>query len=175
MPVSRQHTKDTIPDFPSSIDRDVFGAWLSGFVDGEGCFHLALGKGGCCLTLKAEIIIQLRVDDAHILGLIRSFWKCGRLNNVVHLRGVRLTVSRIKQLSRIVVPHFEHFPLFAKKRNDFVIWREAVMLLDKINDRPYRVRHDGRGGLPKCSSEEHTLFVSLKQKLQDGRKLKGDE
>ena len=33
-------TKSIIPSFPAEIDRDRFGDWLSGFVDGEGCFGL---------------------------------------------------------------------------------------------------------------------------------------
>lgn len=160
-----------IEPFPSDIDRTTFGAWLSGFVDGEGCFYLALAKGRYCRTPKAEMAIQLRVDDAPVLRLIQSFWQCGRLNNVVHLRGVRLTVSKIKDLSRIVVPHFDRFPLFAKKRKDFVIWKKAVEMLDQINDRPY-YGGDGNGGLTKCSDEERLLFASLKYELEEGRKLR---
>lgn len=56
----------TIAPFPTTIDRDVFGAWLSGFTDGEGCFHLSLVKGKETGGLKAEFILQLRVDDADV-------------------------------------------------------------------------------------------------------------
>lgn len=132
-----------VPPFPPEIDRAEFGAWLSGFIDGEGCFSLQMtrwkGRVGCF----AALTISLRDDDEEVLALIRSYWQCG---NISKRRApqwtersspqARYTVSGWTDSSTIVLPHFDRFPLLSKKRYDFEIWREAVLFAKKVSERP---------------------------------------
>src|SRR5215468_2549053 len=115
--------RHSILPFPADIDRDAFGHWLSGFVDGEGCSLLKVGteRGGRQLTRQIGFVINLRLDDVGILRQIQSYWKCGRIRQIV--RAVRtkrnwdtkptamFTVADRKSLSGVVVPHFQRYPL----------------------------------------------------------------
>ncbi|HKB40717.1 MAG TPA: LAGLIDADG family homing endonuclease [Gemmataceae bacterium] len=123
--------------FPPEIDRDYFGAWLSGFVDGEGCFYL--GQHCQHKAPVAALQILLRADDLAVLQKIQSYWNCGVLKYRPR-PSERSSRPRsnpawtywawsANYLQRIIVPHFIRFPLQAKKARDFEIWRQAVQLI----------------------------------------------
>lgn len=141
-----------IPAFPANIDRNTFGHWLSGFVDGEGCFTLRAFRRerpnvSRLESFVARFLITLRSDDVAILESIRSYWQCGRIR--LHHRKTksrplcRYEIQRSADLQEIIVPHFEAYPLRAKKRRDFMIWKRAVSLLYQVSERP-RIRNRGR-------------------------------
>lgn len=167
-----------IAPFPTDINREAFGHWLSGFTDGEGCFMLGIHnrnwQGYHGLVPFANFIIGLRADDEAVLRLIQSYFQCGildyrpRSNNNGKPQFV-LRVRNIPELSNIVVPHFDRFPLYAKKKRDFLIWREAVMLFSEIMKRPYRRRTHGRGMSPKWTAEERSHFKRLHDSLREQR------
>lgn len=125
-----------IEPFPQGIDRNYFAAWLSGFVDGEGCFHLALRRErltkGRRPTVRLNFLLALRADDSAIIKLIQSFFQCGRIHYYNRLDrrlgkpSCHFVVDRIGHLRNVIVPHFTNHPLLAKKRRDFAIWKEAV-------------------------------------------------
>lgn len=157
----------TIPAFPDDVDRDIFGHWLSGFVDGEGCFDLAVSRRWGA----ARLSIGLRSDDGEILHQIRAFWRCGtiildpRIGKPGHPK-LSLQIGRTEHLAAIIVPHFDAYPLRAKKRRDFAIWKEAVGLLRRIMLRKRRRRPIGYGQLPKWTDAEHAEFRSLRDALK---------
>jgi hypothetical protein len=120
-----------IPPFPDSIDRVFFGSWMSGFVAGEGTFalntvtHRVSGhKYG-----RASFSICIREDDEAVLRLIRSYWQCGTMHQMRRFKYSRsrpawvFCVTRSNHLRDIVAPHFERYPLVAKKARDFEIWK----------------------------------------------------
>lgn len=117
-----------------------FPSWFSGFVDGEGYF--AIGKqltNGKYPSYKCAFGIELRDDDADILHEIRDYF-----NGIggIHHRPERKRLDRNYKPSivwrvssiddiMILVRHFDEYPLRAKKRIDYNIWRLAVMELRK--------------------------------------------
>jgi hypothetical protein len=167
----------TILPFPEDIDRQGFGHWISGFIDGEGHFQLAIqrreGRGGGHPT--AKFTLGLRDDDAEILGLIQAFWQCGtmifdpRLGKPGHPK-MCLQISRIEDLHEIVVPHFDAFPLRAKKRRDFEVWRKGIELAYRVKARRRRRFPTGYGQFPKWTSEERQQFFSLHESLKGIRR-----
>lgn len=138
----------SIEPFPSDIDRDSFGHYLSGFTDGEGCFFLGLtstGKGHSRKTPKPIFAISLRADDLPILRLIQSFLRCGRISPTRarpshgSQDSFRLRIDRVSDLMLSVIPHFDRYPLRAKKSRDFVLWRQGVQWVHQVTGAP-RVR-----------------------------------
>jgi hypothetical protein len=132
------------------------GNWISGFVDGEGCFYLAYRdtKKGNHPACEASFHLSLRDDDSDILHRINSYFLCGTVRP--HVRRERAgngkpcigyAVHTIRDLANTIVPHFEKFPLQSKKQRDFAIWKRAVNLSWHVsnglrfNDKPiYRSR-----------------------------------
>jgi hypothetical protein len=165
-----------IPAFPSGVNREAFGSWLSGFVDGEGCFQLRNTR--ICRNDRyyrapyAGFYIKLRADDSAILQRIQSYWGCGILNNYVWPTPRTpnpcriLRVYPLRYLADILVPHFDRFSLQSKKARDYTIWREAVLLLREINLRPVNAKKGQAGTKPKRSDAELDRFVRLYEQLR---------
>jgi len=176
-------SRNSIAPFPANEDRHEFAHWLTGFTDGEGSFFLRVVKNpGKLPQPYANFRIALRADDSAILELIQSFFGCGGLNynsnrrsKITNAKPVRIfDVSRTTELVTFIIPHFERYPLRAKKRNDFLIWQEGVRLLDTVQRRPWKYR-PGRaanrhgGCYPKWTMAERDHFESLQTALREQR------
>lgn len=156
---------------------DDFGHWLSGFVDGEGCFFLRVNRGGPV----ASLMIALRADDSAILYSICSYLGCGsvighklRVASGAKTPMMEFKVGKIADLFHRIAPHFERYPLRAKKARDFRIWKEAVDLCWRVRQRRrHRRSLVGRAGglLPKWTSEERAHFVTLMETLRQTRRF----
>ncbi len=101
--------------------------YISGFVDGEGCFSVTFNKKKDMNRPEVRLIfeIELREDDLEILQRIKNTLRCG---NIYHLRYPRYAkwvphykykVSNIKDISEKVIPFFQKYPLQAKKKYSF--------------------------------------------------------
>lgn len=131
-----------------SAEDKAFACWLTGFIDGEGSLQTALGKPKYMpegyLTCAASFGITLRRDDREILETIKKFIGHGNVRNIKNysrdnyngLRKpqARYEVSNVPGLIKLV-SIMDSYPLRAKKRNDYDIWREAVLLKLKVYQR----------------------------------------
>jgi hypothetical protein len=163
-------------------ERDAFGHWLSGFVDGEGCFGIYCYKQGKVESfvgiLSFEFSIQLREDDRAILEKIKAYFGCGTLAKGSRARSrskghpnardqYKFSCRKIEDLTTKVVPHFEKYPLRSKKAGDFEIWKKALELqilsfrLRGGKTRPIK-------GLPECVKIREDI-LGLAVRLRAGR------
>jgi hypothetical protein len=112
----------------ADLDADGFGYYLAGLIDGEGSF--AIGHTANCQCL---LTINLRDDDADILYEIQRRTGIGRVRitksyeNSTRQRTplARWAVGNHSECA-LLVRLLERYPLRAKKRRDFEIWRRAV-------------------------------------------------
>jgi hypothetical protein len=176
----QQKESKVIELFPAEIDRDEFGTWLSGFTDGEGSFVLTLDKRDYVVP-KAHFGIALRDDDAEILYQIQSYFDCGgvypvkrrkmsngRMNNPGKVFGIGNTVDLVRE----IIPQFENYPLRAKKRHDFLIWKEGVLLMYEVLNRRHPKTSDTNKFLAKWTELELERFTLLEQALKEQRKYR---
>jgi hypothetical protein len=123
-------------------------------------------------------VLQLRSDDRPILELLQSFWGCGRLMDLKpnsSVRNARPTsrfhIVSARDIRRVLIPHFERYPLYAKKAGDFAVWRTGVEMLVRIARRS---RNRGRGsgqGFPKTWTErDREEFKAIIAALRQGRR-----
>lgn len=163
----------------SEQERDAFGYWLAGFVDGEGCFLLynknRKGVPICC----GRFIIALRKDDLPILDKIKRFLGCGRIylddKRARSRPQAKYVIYHSADLKQVVIPLFEKYSLRAKKARDFVIWKQAVELLVEIKSRKWKsVRSNFKygGSLPKWTQEDVKRFTSWWKELRQVREYK---
>ena len=98
--------------------------YISGFVDGEGCFAVAVNRNPSCRSgyqLVPEFHVSQNGDRAQVLDVIRRrFEGCGYIkSNGRKDRALVYVVRRREDLREHVIPFFERSPLLSSKQEDF--------------------------------------------------------
>lgn len=118
--------------------------WVTGLTDGEACFNASVrnyrktyGKRNYP-GVEVRFELTLRADDVAVLIKLLDFFKVGGVyqhtNGVVRPDGShskparRFSVQGINDLYKVVVRHFDRYPLQSKKGLDYAIWRQLVVL-----------------------------------------------
>jgi len=168
--------------FPNHIDRDIFGAWFSGFTDGEGCFGLNFSNthNRSNRSPQARFRIGLRKDDSNVLKLIQSYFGIGcieysdrKLLRANTNPSCTWYLQNSKHCLEILVPHFERFPLFAKKQRDFEIWKQGVKFIESKYTNIKR-HSTGRYCQRRWSDSDLEEFGKLIDALRETRKYTED-
>ena len=116
--------------------------YVSGFVDGEGSFHIALYAD---LQMKVgwkpipEFHVSQRISSRLVLDQLVEFFGCGYVKanhrkNPKDVTYVYVVRDRADLLMKII-PFFEKWTLQTEKRNDFRIFAEIVRLMAFGNHR----------------------------------------
>ena len=100
--------------------------WVTGFVDGEGCFHVSVTQNKnykLGWRPRQHFLITQHVRDRALLERIRNVLGVGKIfrNSPQTLQ---LKVESLKELEA-VINHFDQFPLFTQKRSDFRFFRKV--------------------------------------------------
>ena len=144
----------------------AFGNWLAGFIDGEGSFGINPSNGS---TLQPRFSLRVRDDDLAIveeivartgIGTIRLAAPTAR--DLARMPGTHGTVAWrgvSKRDYRALVELLDAFPLRAKKRRDYEVWRTAV-----------RVQASCRMGMPRLAAQRaQWRLYELKRHLENVR------
>ena len=126
---------------------NIDAGWVTGFVDGEGCFHVGINphrdiKAGYQVLPEFTVVQHKR--DAQVLHGLKAYFGCGvvRTNH-----GDRLAyrVRSLEHLLQRIVPFFVKHPLKTKKHVDFQKFRDVLLLMEKGEhlhpDGIERIRH----------------------------------
>jgi hypothetical protein len=108
-------------------------AYLSGFVDGEGCFSVGLQRRPD-LPLGFQLVPEFRVSQnaerAIVLQTLQETLGCGRIVENDRKRTADktfvLVVRRRSDLIERIIPFFERNPLLSDKRHDFEVFARIV-------------------------------------------------
>jgi LAGLIDADG DNA endonuclease family protein len=107
-------------------------SYIAGFVDGEGCFHVAIQRNPSTRSLwqlVPEFRISQDVSRVKVLDQARELLGCGLLReNHRHSddHTFVMVVRRRKDLLERVIPFFERNPLLSCKQEEFVTFAEIV-------------------------------------------------
>ena len=108
------------------------GNWISGFVDGEGCFHVAinkLSKMTCGYQVLPEFRIVQHERDVGLLQRIRQELGVGVVRRN-HGSIVELRVRKLEELNRIV-EYFKQHLLHSKKKQDFAHFSDVIRCMNE--------------------------------------------
>ena len=108
-------------------------AYLSGFVDGEGTFSVAVTRRRD-LAFGYQLVPEFRVSQnaerANVLEILRTRLTCGRIVDNDRKRMTDrtrvLVVRRREDLLTKVIPFFERNPLLSDKQQSFEAFRQIV-------------------------------------------------
>jgi hypothetical protein len=123
---------------------DGFGHWLAGFIDGEGCFMIRIKKRQKFFT--PIFSLRVRADENEVMESIRDQTCIGKLYFYPHngIRGNPCIIWEVarKDDCRKLVTILDKYPLRAKKRRDFGIWREAVLTEGKGRQKTLAILYE---------------------------------
>jgi hypothetical protein len=109
--------------------------WVTGFVDGEGCFSVHLSKRkGSKLNFRTIIYFQIKlhIKDKDLLLQIKDFFKgIGTIVVDEKYNFVVYKVMKLYDIINIIIPHFDKYSLITTKYGDYILWRSIVELVSK--------------------------------------------
>jgi LAGLIDADG endonuclease len=106
--------------------------WITGFVDGEGCFHVGINKDS---DLKAgyqvlpEFTVVQHERDVQVLHALKAHFGCGVVRRN-HGDRMAYRVHGQRHLLEHVIPFFVEHPLKTKKRLDFEKFRRVLLKME---------------------------------------------
>jgi hypothetical protein len=108
-----------------------FGWWLSGLIDGEGCFRISKGRShGRFPQFHCRFSLKQRDDDTSLLAEIVERTGIGGVRYDTSRPGnskpCAIWVVESKADTAALVALLDRYPLRSRKRRDYAVWREAV-------------------------------------------------
>ena len=106
--------------------------WITGFVDGEGCFHVGINKHSemtAGFQVLPEFTVVQHKRDIQLLHSLKDMFHCGVVRTN-HGDRMAYRVRDKKQLLEIIVPFFIKYPLQSKKRMDFEKFHQVLLLME---------------------------------------------
>lgn len=111
------------------------GAYVAGFIDGEGSFSVSIGKHKTLargLEVRPEFEIEVRADDREILERILITIGCGKIYDCSYERygwypHAKYKVTSTRDMEEILFPFLDSHPLQAKKAKSYVFFKDIVL------------------------------------------------
>lgn len=165
-PKVRRHYSTSISKLPSYTTKGNNSYYLNpnyitGFVDAEGCFTTSIFKDSRMLLkwqVKPIFKISMHNKDINILEALQRTWGVGKIykhsENASEYR-----VSSLKNL-RIIIDHFDKYPLITQKFADYLLFKQSVNLIENK-------AHLTTEGLLKLVSLKASLNWGLSEKFKE--------
>ena len=106
--------------------------WITGFVDGEGCFHVGINphkEMTAGFQVLPEFTVVQHKRDVQILHALKAHFDCGVVR-VNHGDRMAYRVRGQQHLLEHIVPFFIKHPLKTKKNIDFLKFRDIVLMME---------------------------------------------
>lgn len=120
-------------------------AYITGFVDGEGCFSVSFSKRKKMkmgLEVRPSFSVSQHRRNKEIILYLQKFFQCGGVRYSKKDQNFKYEVRSIADLVKKVIPHFEKYELQTSKKDDFNTFKEICRLI-------YTNQHLNQDGLMK--------------------------
>ena len=107
--------------------------WITGFVDGEGCFDVGVNANASMTTgfqVLPEFTVVQHKRDVQILHALKAYFGCGVVR-VNHGDRMAYRVRGKEHLLERIVPFFMKHPLKTRKNVDFRKFRKILLMMEK--------------------------------------------
>lgn len=107
-------------------------SYISGFVDGEGCFCVSFQpskRHRFGWEVRPSFSVSQNADRAQVLDILLVNWKCGSIRPDRSDKTVKFEIRKVDDLVQVVIPHFEAYPLLSSKAEDFLCFSQVCRLV----------------------------------------------
>lgn len=161
---SNSQSKTKIDSSTKDINtHDLNPNFITGFSDAECSFLILVLKRAESRTgwrVVCRYQIGVHVKDLALLESIQSYF--GGIGHIVKQGDLLLSyqVSSPKHISEIIIPHFDKYPLITKKKEDFILFKEVVSMVNNGE-------HLNSEGLQKIVNIRASINLGLSIELKE--------
>ena len=101
--------------------------WISGFVDGDGCFYISLTNNLTSIGLIFKVTQHTR--DADLLKEFIDYFNCGRYS-ICSKEAGDFIVTKFSDINTKIIPFFNKYPLQGTKLFDFLDFNKVAKLVE---------------------------------------------
>jgi hypothetical protein len=112
---------------------ELDAGWVTGFVDGEGCFHVSINpqpEMTAGYQVLPEFTVVQHERDVQLLYALKAFFGCGVVRKN-HGNRMAYRVRGKEHLLQTIIPFFMQHPLKSKKNVDFLKFRDVLLMMEK--------------------------------------------
>jgi hypothetical protein len=142
--------------------REFLSAYLSGFVDGEGCFTVSISPRAKLLAgweVRPSLSVSQNGDRAEVLHTLQAYFGCGSIRPDRSDKTIKWETRRLEDLLQRVIPHFERYPLLSGKQLDFESFAAVCRLMADG-------AHRSHGGLMEIVELARTMNPSGRRRYE---------
>ena len=108
--------------------------FVSGLIDAEGTFIISVKRSTRDKTkwiVQASMQIEMNSRDLALLITIQNFFKgAGYFSHKLKSNKVNYSITNLSDLTSIIIPHFNNYPLQSCKSIDFKLWAQCVKMMN---------------------------------------------
>jgi hypothetical protein len=138
--------------------------WITGFVDGEGCFLVGVVKNSskkALYQLQPAFVVGQHVHDIQVLYALKDYFGCGHIQLPKEGKTVaRWSVHKLDHLLKRVIPFFEKHKLKTKRSIEFQRFRRLCLKLKEKN------HVSSKEGFEECLQLARNLRVQLNTSVE---------
>ena len=97
-------------------------SYISGYVDGEGCFNVSLSPRPTLLVgweARPSFSVSQNGDRGEVLTPLQQYFGCGTIRPDRSDKTVKWEIRSLRPIIDRVLPHFRQYPLLSSKQKDF--------------------------------------------------------
>jgi len=143
-------------------------SFISGFVEGEGCFCVSFSrrkKLNTGIEVRPSFSISQNKRNLPLIKKIHEIFSCGSVRFSRRDQTYKFEVRSIKDLIKIVIPFFDKYPLAGTKNNDFKNFKQICQMV-------YQNLHRNKDKLNELIELAYKINCSGKRKYQKNDLLK---
>jgi len=145
-----------------------FAWYVTGFVDGEGCFSISFTQRKKMKTgveVRPSFAIGQNKRSLPVMQKVQTYFGCGAIRFSQHDQTYKYEVRSLGDIRKRVIPHFQKYPLQTFKLEDFAIF-------EWICDEIAASRHLSKDTLAAIIDRAYTMNESGKRKYTKQELLK---
>lgn len=145
-----------------------FAWYLTGFVDGEGCFSISFTKREKLKTgieVRPSFAIGQNKRSLPVLERAKTYFGCGAIRFSRYDQTYKYETRSIGEIRKRIIPHFQKYPLQTSKLSDFATF---AWICDEIAAS----RHLKRDNLAAIIDRAYTMNEAGKRKYTKEELLK---
>jgi LAGLIDADG DNA endonuclease family protein len=102
-------------------------SYISGYIDGEGCFTVSIAPRPTLLVgweVRPSCSVSQNGDRNEVLLAIQRYFHCGTLRPDRSDRTIKWEVRSLPVILSTVIPHFRRYPMQSGKQCDFELFAD---------------------------------------------------